>query len=360
MKTLLRICMLFILTACVAACSDDDNSSSGGKTQTVIAYLAGDNNLSEYIPLVVAQLEQVYVDTGTKLVLFADGKDTEPYLIKIEQGTHTVLKSYEEFNSVDPERFRGVLNDAITLCPSSNYGLILWSHALSWLPVGADLRSFGDDNGEKMDIKELAEALPVRFDYILFDACLMGSVEVAYELKDKADYLIVSPAETLIYGYPYDKIIPELLKKDYNLEMVARTCFEHYNTAPEQYRASTVSLIKTSELEHLATIVRQLVRLKPSAIASVNRYSVQQYDTLEERYHVDFSEVITRAFGDLDLSGFRKQLNKAVLYADHTPDFLGLYEIKTCCGLSCYIRHPERADLNTYYKTLKWSIATGM
>ena len=42
-----------------------------------------------------------------------------------------------------------------------------------------------------MNIDALAAALPVRFDFILMDACLMGSVEVVYELRNKADFIIV-------------------------------------------------------------------------------------------------------------------------------------------------------------------------
>jgi hypothetical protein len=35
------------------------------------------------------------------------------------------------------------------------------------------------------------------------------------------------------------------------------------------------------------------------------------------------------------------------------------YDIETCCGLSCYIPHPERDDLNEYYKTPGWYAASG-
>ena len=32
-------------------------------------------------------------------------------------------------------------------------------------------------------------------EFILFDACLMSSIEVLYDLRDKAKYVIASPAE---------------------------------------------------------------------------------------------------------------------------------------------------------------------
>ncbi|MDR1341677.1 MAG: hypothetical protein LBK18_00300, partial [Prevotellaceae bacterium] len=51
---------------------------------------------------------------------------------------------------------------------------------------------------------------------------------------------------------------------------------------------------------------------------------------------------------------------KAVLYKEHTPQFIQEYDINTYCGLSCYIPLPQRSDLSRYYKTLGWYAAAGM
>ena len=73
-----------------------------------------------------------------------------------------------------------------------------------------------------MDLPDLAEVLsPYRFDYILFDACFMGSVEVLYELRHSARYFIASPAEILADGFPYHLILPYLIGK-LELEKVAQ------------------------------------------------------------------------------------------------------------------------------------------
>jgi hypothetical protein len=54
-----------------------------------------------------------------------------------------------------------------------------------------------------------------------------------------------------------------------------------------------------------------------------------------------------------------EQLNRAVLYKAHTDGFIGMYDIDTFCGLSCYIPYPSRDDLNSYYQHLNWSKASG-
>ena len=48
-------------------------------------------------------------------------------------------------------------------------------------------------------------------EYILFDDCYMSSIEVAYELKDVADYLIASTCEVMAYGMPYATMGKHLL-----------------------------------------------------------------------------------------------------------------------------------------------------
>ena len=101
--------------------------------------------------------------------------------------------------------------------------------------------------------------------------------------------------------------------------------------------------------------MRQLVeRFAPSEAFS--RSDVQRLDVYGEQYHFDLLDFVRQAFPDADLTAFTAQLSRAVLYKNHTPEFIGQYAIRTYCGLSCYIPHPARRDLNEYYNTLQWSI----
>ena len=81
-------------------------------------------------------------------------------------------------------------------------------------------RSIGQDYikgsyyGHEMSVSEFADAIPYHLDYLLFDMCFSGGVEVAYGLKDKADYLGLSPAEVLGDGmFDYTKITSFLLDR---------------------------------------------------------------------------------------------------------------------------------------------------
>ena len=93
---------------------------------------------------------------------------------------------------------------------------------------------------------------------------------------------------------------------------------------------------------------------------SIDRGSIQRLDLYKEQYTFDLLDFVDKAFTSIDKSTFVNQLNQAVIYKAHTPMFLSEYEIETYCGLSCYIPHPQRDDLNIYYKTLEWYRAAGI
>jgi hypothetical protein len=134
-----------------------------------------------------------------------------PCLLRITEDGEQMIKTYSEFNSANPTNMNRLLREITGMYPSESYGLILWSHGTSWLPAGVQLKFFVADGNRQMNIPDLAEALPVHFDFILFDACLMGAVEVAYELRNKTDYIIASSTETIDTGFPYELVIPALM-----------------------------------------------------------------------------------------------------------------------------------------------------
>ena len=76
--------------------------------------------------------------------------------------------------------------------PAEKYALVLWDHGL-----GALKGIFIDElfDGDSMPLYELKSALAdsgVRLEAVLFDACLMASLETACAIKDSANWMIAS------------------------------------------------------------------------------------------------------------------------------------------------------------------------
>ncbi|MCC8153192.1 MAG: clostripain-related cysteine peptidase [Tannerellaceae bacterium] len=212
---------------------------------------------------------------GGNLLVYIDSRQTTPYLYKIKQNSNgttetEVIEQYEEQNSADPTVMSSVINTVLRKYPSASYGLFLWSHGTAWLP--GDLsdyttRAFGEDSGKHMEINTLKETLPSGiFDFIIFDACYMASVEVTYALKEKADYILASPTEVLGNGMPYEEIIQPLFATNLSvsemLEKIGRLFFTFYK---EQKKgnyypiSASISLVDTHALDALATACKTIL-----------------------------------------------------------------------------------------------------
>lgn len=370
MKSCLTVYFLLLLSLCMGCTKDEVEPSN----RTVLVYIVADNNLNTYgygnIDHILEGASQAKLNGGHLLVYF-DPADDVPRLYEIQTANgksaeKSILKEYEEQNSLSTEVMQGVIQEALHLRPANEYGLVLWSHGTAWFPknIFNMLRSFGQDQGEEMSIRELASALPDHtFDFILFDACYMASAEVIYELKDKANYIIASPTETLAQGFPYDRIIAPMFQPKADLEKICSAFYNYYQdqTSP-LHQSATVSLTTTAPLEKLAAIVGDIVKGKEEAIYALPVGEMQQLEYLTTRYHAlyDFDDFIARLATPEQYSEFQNCLEETVLYKLATPKSTYAYnngaqiEMNHFSGLSIYVPQEALPALNEWYKNTSW------
>lgn len=212
-----------------------------------------------------------------------------------------------------------------------------------------------------MDIKDLAAALPIRYSYILTDACLMGGVEVAYELRDCCDYFIASAAEVLAGGFPYDEVTGYLMDGGtVALQEACRLFYEHYKTS-----GATIAIVNTEGLGRLAEVSRGIFLSTRPTQTSVDRDSLQVYFRGNRPWFYDLEDYVRQLDppGEM-LAGFTNALEQAVVYRISTDNFVigntNYFPIKTFSGLSTYVPNPENSVLNEYYRTLAWNEAVMM
>ena len=243
-KLLLLLLSVFVLVSCSDEIPEEKIPLKSGRT--LLAYLISNNNSGSLDKYLKDNLVDMYsglsqtTDSCTLIVYYrpynndndglagpsllqynSDGKGninnkkslqgsdltpsnviSEAYCSTYTEGNH---------NATDPKTMARVLDQMVKLSPSTNYGLVFGSHGTSWMPGNSvSGRAFGDDAGYNINIPDMADALEEVFsgkqlDFILFDACMMGTAEVAYELKDVTDYLIGAVVETHVYGLPYER-----------------------------------------------------------------------------------------------------------------------------------------------------------
>lgn len=362
-----RYLILFLMSVVAMACDpvNEEPPQFTEKQKTVLVYMVANNNLSSQAENNLESMKKGFVPAEDNLLVYMHLVSSNPVLLhlyKDESGkaVQDTVYRFPPQNSADSKSLANVLKVSRTMFPAQEYGLVLWSHGTGWLPQGYYSKSFGSDAGKEMDVIELAKALPCKMEFVIFDACLMGGIEVAYELKDSVDYVLSSPTEILSQGFPYDKIMKHIFKTPIEMESVAREYFDFYNGQSGSYRSATVSLVKSSALDELAVEAAKIFRNYGDNISNVDTLSIQRYYRGGKHWFYDLGGLVNSLSGGDD-SAFRQALDKAVVYKDATPYFIEVPVAKSkYSGLSTYIPSPT-ADpvLLKYYANFKWSKDTG-
>lgn len=373
------VVLFFLLVSCVK------DELEPQKARTLMVYLAGDNNLSGYMQKNISSMMSAWkMSYNANIVIYFDGPYATPELytfqFKEKEVEKQVLKTYEEMDSADPKVLKKVLNDMRDLYPSDSYGLILGSHASGWIPPQGLSRSnrmlyaepvltrgFGTDyNGaNEMDTRDMAKAIPFNkknLEFILFDACLMSSIEVLYDLRDKAKYVIASPTELPAPGFPYNRVMPYFWGKGTDLEKdLVKVCDEflnYYNTYDVVNRFGTIALIKMDGMEHLFDLTREILQGQKEKVATINRNAIYCYPKVEytkyDRFF-DLGEYMKYMTKDKEglYEAYRDFLDKqVVIYKKATDTFNGAEIPEDFSGIATYIPLGIRgwnADTEVYW-----------
>lgn len=354
------------------SCSGEvERSETPAARRTVLVYLAGDNSLSDEVWQKIDALVAGWHNRQDHLLVWQDSRDEKatPSLMQVVgDAVHPytkVVKEYPEANSADPEVFSGVLRDVINGFPAASYGLMLFSHGTGWLPKGS-FRSITDDAGREMEIADFAAAIPDRqFDFIVLEACLMGSAEVAFELRDKADYLLASSAEILSPGFTpvYAEMLPALFAQpEAALAEAAGYYYMHCNNLESPYRSATVSVIRLDKMNALAEAMGKVYGLLPAEMPAAALRQIQSFDRSDNPRFFDAGSLVayvsaTAATSDPESRAVAEEaeraLQEAVVYKAATPFFISR-PVHSHSGLTVYIGQTAYPALNVAWRQTGW------
>ena len=381
--------------------------------RTVLVYIAADNSLSPSAnPNLYSMSSSIRSGvSNVNLLAFVDRHDVEPVLLYLHGTSIDTVKTYPEMNSADPATLREVVEYVRKNYESESYGLVMWSHGTGWIPTSQlhfvapnlgyapsrdgnghsasviDMQRYplsmktkcfalenikgGNPSYTGMELDEMADALPDgMFDFIVFDACYMGNVEVAYALRKKARYIVSSAYEIISYGFPYHLVTRDLL--DGNLIKICREFYSYYNAYSDWHQMAGISLVRTEGLDSLASCFRKVIAERKDSIPYMDINELQVFDRFRNHVFFDLLDVVEKLATDQDAyDEFRYQLDRCVPFKVSTPYiFPGEYEeikVDKYCGLSVYVPlskydkgiNQGAPTLNDDYRKTGWSRATG-
>lgn len=196
-------------------------NSDGSDVVTVMVYLLGSDLESDcgYATDDLIEMQNAVFSENVNLIVMTGGtlewqndlvsSDTCQYW-HVKDDQITCLEDLGQLSMTDPDTLSKFISDSAEIFPANRYQLILWNHG------GGTMGGFGYDENYPYDLMyldDIAEALAnggIYFDFVGFDACLMGTVETAVMLEPYADYMIASAELEAGSGWYYTDWLNEL------------------------------------------------------------------------------------------------------------------------------------------------------
>ena len=306
--------------------------------QTLIVYMVGTDLSWAYDyneeGIAKALSKDIKGQSRVIIVRHSDKKTLKAIELEYKNGTieETEFASYNLPIEMDKSSLSYIFSDITSRAPATSYGLIIGSHGWGWIPF-ADFESQIKYNGMKksamkhldielprefitrflgenstpsniIEIPTLAEAIGAtgkKFEYILFDACFMGNVETAYDLRNNTKYIVASLCEIMGWGFPYQKTLPYLLQnggKAYDLNLAAKSFNEHYKAVRDSgsdLYSGSVAVINCAELEALA---QKMLKVNQNLSDEVNEKRLQTYDGGANHLFYDLGDYVNEVCTD--------------------------------------------------------------
>ena len=391
-KLFLYIVSLFILTGC----SDEipEHERPVQSKRAILAYLIANNNLdTDIMNNVVWMYESLaesqdscslaiyykpsssnnYIEEAQILTFFTDGHgqiNGQPALEGSEMTTGNVVEQALKYAAIpgtatDTEVMQANLQAMTDIIPAESYGLIFGSHATSWMPAaGTDIatKSFGQDGTvyNSINIPELADVLeqtfPGNLDFLLFDACMMQTAEVCYELRNATHYCIASVMETPGVGFPYHRILSELYQDEIDFNQI---CTDVISFNKEMGLWGTYAAVDCTQMDAFANTVKEQIDQHASALENLSLHSIQQYGIESFSYFsFDVADIIRQLNGGEVPTSFQQILDQTVLAKSCiTNHSVFRVDEDRYCGMGMYIPDavPGNTRWNDYYRSaISW------
>jgi len=262
-KTILcTILAIALASPSFAAQTAESSATEVIKDWTFLVYINADNNLDAAGVDDLNEMEKVGSTSKVNLLVQLDREHGPTNRHFVKKGSNDIVEAMGEVNMGDWNQLVDFAKWGIEKYPAKRYALVVWNHGSGWKKHRNILHSRGisydDTNGSHITTNQLAKAMTEvktilgrKIDILGFDACLMNMIEVCYEVRNSAEYIVGSEETEPGDGWPYDKLCAKLVAKPSMSaaklgDVIVSAYKKSYKIMP-----TTQSAIKTSALEEL-------------------------------------------------------------------------------------------------------------
>lgn len=212
------------------------------KKWTVLVWSASENDLYPYQVAELDEMERVGCSDSFQMVAQIDHGTTVQRL-EMRPDDRVGLNSPVQqdlgpLSMSRPEALSDFIQWGMKNYPAENYWLVISDHGEAWKGACQD-----DGADDWMSLPEIQQALQTareatgrKLDVLSFDACYMGSLEVAHQLKDEAAFMVGSEEEVGYQGLPYDRLLADM---DRSPRQLVERIVAHGQGDPKEFATSS-------------------------------------------------------------------------------------------------------------------------
>jgi hypothetical protein len=281
---------------------------------TWLVYMAGDNNLEGAGKEDLDEMKEVGSSSELNIIVQFDTEENKTTRYLVEKNKLTVIDEMPGVNTGDPKILTDFIKWGTAKYPAQHYLVDVWNHGGGWenLPSDYDYeglraskpalaskikrlrrslfrttieniherspeeRAIAIDVGahDYLDNKELRSAvlnaLPKgkKIDILGCDACLMNMIEICYENKDIANFMVGSEETEPGAGWPYNTILKKLSETPQTspadlAKIITQDYGQYYekNGSPISDKTATQSALDLNQIEAVATSLNELANI---------------------------------------------------------------------------------------------------
>lgn len=289
------ICIIIVFAAAVGMVyyfQKEESLTDKDGTRTIMVYMIGSNlETVQYAASkdIIEMMGSNFDEETINLLIYTGGakkwhldeiSSEENAIYEIENGLLVKKQSFEKKLMTEPESLVEFVDYAYENYQTDLYDLILWDHG------GGPIGGYGLDefNTKKtqMSIQTLSNALQdtklrksTKFDFIGFDACLMGNLEIAQKLRRHANYLIASeelePGEGWNYNFLSD------VKVDTSTQELGKVVVDQFFKHYEYNNSKTNLTLSVIDLSEVPNLVDELDELFSKTDEAINIQTFSDY-----------------------------------------------------------------------------------
>ena len=361
----------------------------------MLIYLDGDNNLEAAGIADVHQMEMAPASDAVNVLVQFDRSPN----YDSTNGNWSGARRYKILHDTDPATINSallqdlgptdmgssqVLEDFVTWgiqnYPADHYALILWDHGSGWkaAPAEAPVKSicWDETSGDKLTPADLESALGQartalgrNLDVVACDACIMGALEVAYELRGVADYYVASEEDVPDDGFDYTDLLarlaatPSMRERDLARAMVI-SYRASYNGGRQGTAAVTLSALDLSHAPDLAGAISVFADALEDTVAAHPTYGADLHTWWElaritdDPGQVDLGYFVDLVEADAPDDGLRKAAANLAAALQETIVSDGVVQMDANARRGVSLYYPFNTAYDTTYSALDFAVDT--